>query len=96
MTRRQAQQRRREIELLRLGKKDPAAHKPAGWEKLLTALITLANLGLAVYLHVQKRREIIHAVSDSEDVLVLVRENARAVTRSVPVAKSPEGSKKQG
>lgn len=78
---RERKARRRQIEQIKLGKKDPRQRRPQTWEKLLYAGVTLANLGLTVYLHSQKRREIIHAVEQNEDVLVLVRENARPVTK---------------
>ena len=97
MTRKDAEKLRRKIEKVRQGKLDLRATRRAGrWERVLYAGITLVNLGMRVYLLAQKRREIVQAVQEDKEVLVLVRENARPVTLGLKQPKPPKKPEKQG
>lgn len=58
------------------GKKARSGRKPGSTEKILGAALTCANLVLSLAVAVCNRREVIHAVQDSEDVRLLLTQRA--------------------
>lgn len=59
-----------------MSKKSAVRHKPGTASKLLLAIVTAINLALTLALSIQRRREIVRAVSGEDGKVQLLLEEA--------------------